>query len=351
MSDSSLPDRLLGLYERQRIESDQRLFSEIEAQWKEFGEIRDKNVLIRLGYGSQQFYEQCLRSHPARSLDDDAINVERAFEILKMSRNALIDLAGTLHARVSHDIHGRDDHSQMISAATREMYTYSCAAASLVQAYRHLISGRAGIAAKYNALKNEMIRTSGAIKFFADLRVSNNHLHILLAIPHFTVTNDFKTGKREVTSGLALDKTKIMNGAHWSEDSKRYLSEIGTKHADAVHLVDEHFAIVSEFKRVVFTRTGIQDDIAFRDLRRIITARATISYQNTLAIILQIAIPKHLNPYEYLEKWFTVSELQRAYALPDHSKDQVDYLIALRDPLGLCPDDIRNRLYDLFCCP
>jgi hypothetical protein len=73
-----------------------------------------------------------------------------------------------------------------------------------------------------------------------------------------------------------------------------------------------------------------------------------MSYRNTLAIVLQSAIPKRLNPYEYLDRWFTKDELEMAYALADRSKDQVDYLISLRDPLGLCPEYTRSKLYKLF---
>lgn len=32
--------------------------------------------------------------------------------------------------------------------------------------------------------------------------------------------------------------------------------------------------------------------------------------------------------------------LKTAYALRDRSKEQVDYLISLCDPLGLCPQDL-----------
>jgi hypothetical protein len=346
---TNLPPRykLDELIETQRLESERKFRAALESQWEQFGEIREKNLLVSLGFASEEFYENCVASHPAKGLEQDLANVDRAFDILSKSHTAIIDLAGQLQARVSFGLHDDNDHVEILSKATGEIYTYACATASLVQAYRHLISGRPAIADKYKSLQAELLPKSGIIKFFADLRVASNHLHILIASPHFTITDDFRRGKREVVSGIAFNQAKVLGSKDWSEESKRYVSQLGDR-LDAVRLVQEHFSIASELKRVLLTRTGIRADVGFRDLRRISIARKTMSYRNSLAILLQIAIPKRLNPYEYLERWFTESELERTYAFEDHSREQVDYLISLRDPLGLCPQDTRNDLYKLF---
>ncbi|MEH2565956.1 hypothetical protein [Bradyrhizobium sp. AZCC 2289] len=145
---------------------------------------------------------------------------------------------------------------------------------------------------------------------------------------------------------MAFDRDKISRSGGWSGTAKSYVSS--RDNLEVISLLEEHYAIVSEFNRVVLFRTGIHSSVGYRDLLRIYLARKTMSYRNSLALILQIAIPKKLDPYEYLLRYFTESELQNIYGLPDHSKEQVDYLISLRDPLGICPEDTRSQLYHLF---
>jgi hypothetical protein len=346
MIDSIHPVELFKLMERQRADTARQLFSEIEAQWERFGEIRDRDVLLRFAFSDEDFFKKCLLAHRARILHDNVGNVKRAFDILSQSRAALVDLAGTFHSRIEYDLIARDEQDEVLSKATKEIYTYSCAASSLVQAYRHLISGSVELEARYDALKNDLISNVGLFAFFADLRRANNHLHILVAAPHYSITNDFRTGKRTVISGIAFDRDRAMQSDGWNRKSKEFVA--GIQNLDVMKLVEEHYTVASEFKRLILTRTGIRNDKQFRDYARIKVARQTMSYQTSLGIILQVAIPKKLNPYEYLERWFTSIELERAYGFQDHTKEQVDYLISLRDPLGLCASHTRTDLYKLF---
>lgn len=63
---------------------------------------------------------------------------------------------------------------------------------------------------------------------------------------------------------------------------------------------------------------------------------------------MQNAIKNGVDPYVHLVRYFTEDELHRARCFDDHSKAQVDYLIALRDPIGLCSDALRGELYKIF---
>jgi hypothetical protein len=209
-----------------------------------------------------------------------------------------------------------------------------------------LVSNDPEVLARYEVLRATLIPQSGIIIFFAELRRANNHLHILTAAPHYSVTHDFTSGTREVRSGLTFDRHKISRNGGWSAKAKSYVAS--RDNLEVIPLLEEHYAVVSEFNRVALFRAGVYSNVSYRDLLRIHLARKTMSYRNSLAIILQIAIPKKLDPYEYLTRYFTEAEIQNIHSLPDHSKEQVDYLISLRDPLGLCPEDTRSQLYKLF---
>ena len=153
------------LMKKQNLEADRKRRLAVEAQWKQFGEIRDKDLLLRIGYSSEEFVDELLSSHPAKKLADGVKNVNMAFDILSRSRIAFVDLAGKFHARVVHELHKDEDREPALSEATKEVYTYSCAAESLVQAYRHMISGRIKIEEKYNALRTEVFSDSKILQF------------------------------------------------------------------------------------------------------------------------------------------------------------------------------------------
>jgi hypothetical protein len=140
-----------------------------------------------------------------------------------------------------------------------------------------------------------------------------------------------------------------MSNTEWNGSVKSFVA--GRKSLDVISLMDEHFELVSRFNELVFVRTGVHSDKGYRDIERILSARKTMSYRNSLAIILQVAVPKKLNPYEYLHKWFSESELKRIYSFTDHTKDQIEYMIAMRDPFGFCDRHTRQELYKLFSIP
>lgn len=245
------------LMNKQHLDGDRKRRLAVEAQWKQFGEIREKDLLLRIGYSSQGFFEELLSSHPAKELSDSVKNVDMAFDILSRSRAAFVDISGKFHTRVVHQLHKEQDREPALSEATKEVYTYSCAAESLVQAYRHMISGRAKIEQKYHALRTEIFSDSKILQFIKGLRKSNNHVHILTASPHFTITNRFE-GKPEVKSGISFNRTAILNSNEWSPAAKSFVE--ARDNLEVIELIDEHFKLVSHFKDIVLFRTGIHSD-------------------------------------------------------------------------------------------
>ena len=331
----------------QQKTADQKRMAEIEDEWKKHNEIKDRKLLIRIGYSSPEFFKSLLEAHPAQRRKQSLDNVQRAFDILAASRLALIDVAGRFHARVEHNVL-KDEWKTALDEATREVYTYSCAANSLVQAYRGLLSSWPEIQKKYDQLKSEFIDTAGVIPFIAELRNSNNHYEIIKASPSFSITTRDK-GKREVKSTISFDRSAILNSSDWKSKAKAFISS--RESLEVLELVDEHFGAVSKLKKVLVHRTGIRGDTALRDLERIESARKAITERVWLGILLQQAIAGKLDPYEYLEGRFTEDELKNIYSLPDHSSDQIEYMISLRDPLGFCDIDTRKQLYILFSVP
>jgi hypothetical protein len=329
--------------------NDERRFAEILEQWSTHGEIQDRDLLFRLAFSSEQFYRRCLDSHPARWRWEAIENVRLAFRILSASRGALIKIVGALHSTVVYRENDDSTHPETLAAATKELFTYSCAALSLVQAYRHLFPKGERYADRYEATLVDILRDEPIVGFIHEVRRANNHLHILKASPHYTVTRDLREGLESVESGLRFSRTAIEDNKDMKAGARDFVRS--RNDLDVVKLVDEYHKLIQNFYQVIFVRSGLHDDVGIRDLMRIHEARKAISYRNSLAIILQIAIPKKLNPYEYLDRWFNEDELARAYTFRDHTKEQFEYLIALRDPMRFCDNHTRKQLYTLFGVP
>lgn len=349
MSDTHSLQHLSERIRAQDEDADARRLAAIKAQWAEFGEIRDKDLLRRIGFSSPTFVDRCLAEHPARRLWENVSNVNRAFNILSDCRLALIDVAGSFHARIKHYVFDEESEEHALREATKTIYTYSCAASSLVQAYRHLVSEDEEIRKEYDAVRAEIFVDSGLLEFFSQLRKANNHLHILAAFPHYQVTRDFVANTTVAKSGLSFSIPKLVRSKDWSAAAKAFVASRAD--LDAVKLVEEHFELVRKFKRVVFVRTGIQADVAYRDYARIMVAQDSVKKHVWLGIVLQQAASGDVNPYEYLDRWFTPAELQRIYAFRDHTQEQLEFMIALRDPLGFCDRRTREELYRLFSVP
>jgi hypothetical protein len=343
MNDVKQLQAALARMASQRDDSERKLFQKIAEQWSQSGCIVELEILRHIGYSSPEFYEAILDAHPAKKLFDNIENVDRAFEILKFSHDAIIDIVGKLHSQLMHANLATIDLDKTKAEATRETYTYSCAALSLVDAYRHLFPKNSERKEKYEAAKAEILTNTGIIKFVADLRRNNNHLHIQIARPHYKVT---LATDRQVSSGVSFSSKYILESKDWSAESKRLVK--ARPNLQIVDVVKEYFAIAENFRRHILFKTGINENVGYRDLKKIKKAREIVGRIVSLGLTLQIAVPKKIDPYPYLAGRFTEKELENIYCLPDHSREQVDYMISLHDTLGLCDDHTRNELYKLF---
>jgi hypothetical protein len=338
----------LEIMNKQQKEADTKRMAEIQKHWADHGEIIDKQLLLRIGYSSPEFVQALTQAHPAREHELLVENVDRAFGILEASRSALIDVAGRFHARVEHNTLREDKLISALNEATKEVYVYSCASTSLVQAYRRLISGWPQLREGYELLKAETILPAGVIAFVDELRDSNNHYGIIRAIPTYSVQDRADTGK-EIKSNFGFDRERILSSKDWNTKAKEFVRT--QESLEVLKIIDEHYGIVARFKRIFPHRLGIRSDKPFRDLKRIRYAQDLVGKRVWLGLMLQQALPKKLDPYEYLESWFSEEELEKIYSLPDHSSEQLEYMIALRDPLGFCDADTRETLYRLFSVP
>ncbi|MBS0250464.1 MAG: hypothetical protein JSR78_05305 [Proteobacteria bacterium] len=329
---------------QQRSAEDQALLQDFQSAWRSTKQISPIKLLRKINFASADGIDAIFKAHPARSWHDAVDNVGRAFSVLNLSRGALNSVYGVYHSHAVHD-RNRPDIESVVADATKEVFAFSFAALSLVEAYRRFESTAPNISARFNQLRREIFRNPLLSNFIQELRNSFSHRILIAARPHYSVKLD---AQRTVTTSLQFDREQLSK-AKWNSESRQFIET--TETLDVMQIISSYFDCAADLHRRYLTETGLEHDPHFKDYLRLQMAREAASHELTLGLVLQATKSQAVNPYPHLARYFTADELQRIRSLDDHSQAQVDYLIGLRDPIGLCSDELRQGLYRLFQVP
>lgn len=122
------------------------------------------------------------------------------------------------------------------------------------------------------------------------------------------------------------------------------------KNLDVVKIVDNYFTLARQFTRRYQVSLGIIEENGFREITRCRQALMILKTVMYLKLVLQQVKARDPDPYAYLPEHFTEEEIQRIYCFPAYSREQVDYIISLRDPIGVTEDTVKEKLYRIFDC-
>ncbi|MBS0234831.1 MAG: hypothetical protein JSR99_15250 [Proteobacteria bacterium] len=268
-------------------------------------------------------------------------NIDRVFTVLRLARDAIYAAYGSFHAQA---VHAKEwpDMNGILEAATKEVFTFAFASASLVGAYRRLKSAAPETAMPLGALSDEIFSDQLLNHFIKELRNNFGHSRLFEAQPQYTIT---WADDRRVTTNLRFDRTALLEG-EWNLHARQFIETASS--LDVMEIISDYYGRADRLHRRYLSTTGLEHDEYFKDYLRIREARSTIATQMTLGLFLQNAVKNGVNPYVHLCTYFSDDEIRRSRCYPDHSMAQVDFLIASRDPLGLCSDELRANLYALF---
>jgi hypothetical protein len=343
MTDLQTFNTLNNIMHRQRDEREANLLMECKRAWSAGGMIADKNLLTHLGYMSPDGYQRVLDEHPAKAAHDSIDNVNTAFGLLKASRHEIIKIYGQFHAQVMHDSADSGHLEDVNTTATKEVYTFSCASYSLVQAYRHFKSAVPECATRHDEVVAEVFGAKPIGDFVMGLRKSYNHQNLFRARPTYTVSLG---ESRTVETNLRFDRQLLLKNTEWTVAGRRFLETAAE--LDVIEIVNTYFALAAELHSKFVHSCGLNQNDLFKDYLRLCKARETIGLQVSLGLVLQAVAKRNVDPYVYLARFFTREEEKCIMCLPNNSAEQVDYMISIKDPLGLCSDDIRCSLHALF---
>lgn len=329
------------LMKEQRRREHEALLEDCKSAWRAEGKIGSIELLRKIGYSSPEAFEEILSEHPARAQHQGVDNIDRAFSVLRLSRDAIHDVYGAFHAQAVHDA-SRPDLKGTLAAATKEVFAFSFAASALIAAYRRITSAAPQIAEPLDRLRKEIFSYEPLNEFIKKLRNNFGHSTIFAAQPQYTITI---AEQRSVVTTLQFDRKALLKGG-WNDLALTFIN--GAESLDVMQIVSSYFNCAENLHRRYLSETGLEHDARFKDYLRLKEARTAVSLEVTLGLILQNAVKNGANPYTHLSRFLSPDELVRVRCFDDHSQAQVDYIIRLRDPIGLCSDDLRLNLYRLF---
>ena len=137
-----------------------------------------------------------------------------------------------------------------------------------------------------------------------------------------------------------------MDRHKWPLLARKYLEQHAYE-VDIERLIVEYSNKVQEFHKwfresIMATFGGKISE--YRSYERILNGEG---WRNHWRQVLNYCIEHQLDPYQYLKRFLSPTEVEKVNQLPP-SKEQVDLMIKLADDFDICDDEIRSLVYKLF---
>lgn len=282
-----------------------------------------------------------LELHPFYKIHKLLEEVKSVFEILTCARNEVIKVYGIFLASIRFD--GFNDRENVELAATAAVFQFSFAAASLVSMYRRLKSEYPSSASALDDLKARCFPDRGLSTFVQELRNSYGHRRIFKV----QKKGNMRFAERvEIDANLNFNSQELLRNSDWGVDAKSFL--LGKADVDVLDAIEKYYQSAKHFHQKYVNAAGIGDmsgALEFARLSQLSEINPKIAW---LKIMGQIAKDRGSDPYDFLTSYFSDSEIGRINCFPRRSKEQVDFMITISDPLSLCDFSLRKMLYDLF---
>lgn len=215
---------------------------------------------------------------------------------------------------------------------------YGSASTGMIDCVRRLTKRRPDIADAIRAITKEAF-DNDINAFMKDLR--NNLAHGSVVVPTWRMDFD-ANGSR---GSMNFNPVELMLLGTWSAGAKRYIESESNLHLGKI--VREHFKCVNLFSLALTDLFAKNISPAEEDYYEIEDEHRRGSQRQWFKILVS-QMGKTKDPYAYLHRFFTSSELRLILRHPKHSKEQVDLIISLKNSEIDCDDELRVMLYKMF---
>jgi hypothetical protein len=136
----------------------------------------------------------------------------------------------------------------------------------------------------------------------------------------------------------------------WNVSARRYL-EVLPEEIDVRIVVQSYVPRVRAFYDWLLAVSESTPPPAVADYRRCWSAHQQRSARMAWRFLLAELLKQEIDPYSYLERYLTPTEMEEARRFPKHSHEQVDFIITVVDKHSACDDELRSVVYRLFRVP
>jgi len=343
--DNGLPESFfsaINLVNEQKRQANDYLLQEIKECWEKDGHL-PLEALKKLAW-SGKGKEWLQDFHPFFPTFEAMAQIEMAYEMLVQARASLVELYGHYHASLVYDGFGLTE--EVAWKTTHEVFKYVFAASALVQSYRRFQKIDVPDKDGYNRAFKLAFHDTELMAFVQKLRNCYGHQMLLQVSPKSTISLG---ENRQVESALTFDR-KLLDSLPnaWNSEAKHFLER--SNELNVLEIICQYHRMASTLFYSYASATGVTYSTGFREVLRCKQAIRSVGLMSSLGLGLQAAKNRATDPYVHLAKEFTKEELGRIHCFASRSREQVDFMIGLRDPLEFCDVSLRELLYDVFNC-
>jgi hypothetical protein len=222
----------------------------------------------------------------------------------------------------------------------RGILSSSACAFSLVDHTR--IFSRSYNIPNYDDKINEYFIANKQHHFFQSLRNYLSHFRIVKA--NWMIARSEKG--RNVF--FIMNKSDLMKWDGWNEFATEYIQD-SKDGVNVEDLLEFYLVEVIEFHN--WLRSAVIECYSENVSDYIRCIRLLNGFESKShwdVILTQIAVPRKLDPYMYLDRYLMPEEVVKILSLPHRSKEQVDIIINIIDEYNICTEEMRMVVYKLF---
>ena len=173
----------------------------------------------------------------------------------------------------------------------------------------------------------------------------NNLLHGRVIIPQWEISYGFE--QQDSMGSMMYYIDNLIQSGKWNDRSRNFVLTLHVEKVQLSGIIRKHFRLLNDLIREinnVFARNVTPSEKDFVDIED--SHKRQGRRQWAKIMVGQIASGK--NPYDYLHRFFDPETLREILRRPPHSKEQVDFIMALKAAEIDWDDDLRSMMYRMF---
>jgi hypothetical protein len=144
-----------------------------------------------------------------------------------------------------------------------------------------------------------------------------------------------------------IETEDLLTEAELSAPAKKHLATLG-KTVDISELLSSYAERVDQFYGWLLPELDQHLPEPIKDFRHCQHIVKRYHGRQSYKLMLGLWIQANADPYSHLPKHLTSGQLAKALKLPHRSAAQADYIISCLDRTGLCDEELRKLVYQLF---